>query len=183
MKLIPLVPRKPSVEIIRKGSINKLKKRPSALSLHSHSTQSQASSSRPGTPTSQNSDPQTPRQTNKLRKRSRSVLRSSPEPGQQSFQVQPLPSPTVQARAATLAKDRGQDKAPTSEVPLYKQTARAKLGPPPSPSHGRRFQGVGSPKSPKSPKMVFKTRPSQVNPPPPSPPRRTRPFAQDWELI
>lgn len=181
VKLIPLVPRKPSVEVTKKAPANKLKKRPSALTLRSHSPQSQAASSRPGTPTSQNSDSQTQRQPNKLRKRSRSFGRASPDLVQQSYPIQSPPSSPMAQALAVLTKDGDRGKVSGCEVVLNKQTARIKLGPPPSPSHGKRFEGVGGPR--RSPGKVFQRRPSQVGPPPPSPPRRTRPPPQDWEVI
>ena len=155
--MIPLVPRKPSVEITRKTSANKLKKRPSALVLHSN--KSQSSLSRPGTPTSQNTDTQNPRQPNKLRKRSRSFTRSSPEPAQQNLPVSTPPSP-AQVYTLTMS-DRNRDK--TAEVVFHRPTARLNLGPPPSPSHGRRFDGAPRRGSPEK----VAVRPSQVGPPHP----------------
>jgi hypothetical protein len=177
VKLIPLVPRKPSVEATKKAPANKLK-RSSTLALYSHSTQSQASSSRPGTPNSQNSDSQTQRQPNKLHKRSRSFTRS-PKSDKQSLPVQLPPSPPSLVQVL-LTKDGDRDKASGSEVLLNKQTARIKPGPPPSPSHGMRFGGEGAPRSPKK---VTRRRPSWVGPPPPSPPKKTTSFPPDWEII
>ena len=152
--LIPLVPRKPSVEIIRKTSANKLKKRPSALILHSD--KSQSSLSRPGTPTSQNTDTQTQRPPNKLRKRSRSFTRSSPDSIQQSLPVSTPPSP-AQVQTFTM-KDRGRDK--TADVVFHRPAARFNSGPPPSLSHGRRFDGAPRRGSPE--KVVV--RPLQLGP-------------------
>lgn len=178
MALIPLIPRKPSVNVIKKASANKLKKRPSALILGSN--QSQPSSSRPGTPTSQNSDTQTQRQPNKLRKRSRSLTRSSPGSVQQSLpvyarvQTPPLPA---QVQIITV-KDRDRDES--SEVVLHRPIPRVKSGPPPSPSHGTRFVGMGVPRR-GSPEKVM-TRPSQMIPPP-TPPGRGRPSSRGWEVI
>ena len=165
-KLIPLVPRKPSVEPIKKTSANKLRKRPSALILHSHSSQPQPqpSSSRPGTPTSQNSDTQAQRQPNRLRKRSRSLTRSSPEPTQQSLPPR-TPPPSAQVQG--------------SEGASYRPTVRAKLGPPPSPSNGKRFGGRGVPRRSLEKSM---RRSSQASPP--SPPLRGAKLPlQDWEII
>jgi len=153
--LIPLVPRKPSVEITRKTSANKLKKRPSALTLHSN--KSQSSLSRPGTPTSQNTDTQTQRQPNKLRKRSRSFTRSSPESIQQGLPSTPPSPPQIQA---LMMKDR--DKV--TEVVFHRPIARLNLGPPPSPSNGKRFEGVPRRRSPEK----VAVRPSQVGPPHPA---------------
>ena len=152
--LIPLVPRKPSVEIARKTSANKLKKRPSALILHPN--KSQSSLSRPGTPTSQNNDSQTQRQPNKLRKRSRSFTRTSPESIRQGLPVSTPPS-SAQVQTFTT-KDQDRDKV--IEAAFHRPTARLNLGPPPSPSHGRRFDGVrrGSPEK-------VGVRPSQIGPP------------------
>ena len=140
VKLIPLVPRKHSVEVTKQASANRLKKRPSALTLRFHSTQSQASSSRPGTPTSQNSDSRAQRQPNQLRKRSPS---HTPEPVQQNLPAQRPSSPATLVQAV-LTKDGDGDEASGSQVVLHKQTVRAKSGPPPSSSHGKRFEGVGA---------------------------------------
>ena len=155
MALIPLVPRKPSMEIARKTSANKLKKRPSALILHPN--KSQSSLSRPGTPTSQNTDTQPQRQPNKLRKRSRSFTRSSPESTQQSLPASTPPSP-AQAQAFTM-KDRGRDKV--TEVVFHRLTPRLNLGPPPSPSHGKRFEGAPRKGSPEK----VAVHPSRIGPP------------------
>lgn len=178
VKLIPLVPRKRSAEVIKKVSASTLKKQP--LAPFSQSAQSQASSSRPGTPTSQNSDSQTQRQPNKLRKRSRSFTRSSPRPGQQSLPVQPPLSPVARVQKL-LTKDGDQDKESESEVVRHKQTARVRLGPPPSPSHGKRFEVAGAPK--RRPKRDNPMHPSHLGPPPPSPPMKLKPFIKDWEIV
>lgn len=177
--MLPLVPRKPAVQVIKKTSTNKLKKRPSALTLHSNSAHSQASSSRPGTPNSQNSDSQTQRQRNKLHKRSGSFKWSSPERAQQNLPPQPSPSPAAKVQTH-LTKDEDRDKASGSEVVLHRQTARSKIGPPPSSSHGRRFESADAPGSPKK---VPRIRPSRVGPPPRSPPRRVGPLQHDWEIV
>ena len=173
MKLIPLVPGKPAVEATKKAPANKLRKR-----RQSNSTHSQASTSRPGTPTSQNSDHQ--RQPNKLRKRSCSISRSSPEPSQQGSPALPPPSP-VQVQEV-LTKDGGQDgESRTGILPNKRPTTRFN-GPPPSPSYGKRFDGVGAP--PRSPKRVVQMRSSSAGLPAPSPPRKSRPFPKDdWEII
>ena len=173
--LIPLVPRKPSVEVKKKKSKNKLKKRPAALILQ---PQSQRSPSRPGTPTSQNSDTQTQRQPNRLRKRSRSFARSSPESVQQSLPVQTpaTPPPPAQVQAATV-KDRDRDKAP--EAVFHRMAARTNLGPPPSPSNGKRFDSTSA-LGRRSPDKIM-LRPSQAGPS--TPPRRARSPPQDWEVI
>lgn len=158
--LIPLVPRKPSVEVLKKGPANKLKKRPTALILHSN--KSQPSPPRPGTPNSQDSDTQTQRQPNKLHKRSRSFNRSSPESVQQILpvpalvQTPPSPAPAQAVIAGDLDRDRALDGV------LYRPTVRLNLGPPPSPSHGSRFEGVGVPRRGSLEKVVG--RPVQVGP-------------------
>ena len=178
-KLIPLVPRKPSMEVIKKTSANKLKKRPSALILlHSNQCQPQPSSSRPGTPTLQNSDVQQHRQPNRLRKRSRSSTRPSPESAQRNLPAQTPATPQFPGQVqAITAKDRDRD---TSEAASYRPTARINLGPPPSPSHGKRFGGTGV-QGRRTPENVM-ARPLQ--PGPPSPPLgRARLSAQDWEII
>ena len=163
--LVPLVPRKPSVEVIKqKTSANKLKKRPSGLVLDSDQSYVEHSPSRAGTPSSQSSDTQAPRQRNKLRKRSRSSTRSSPESVHLGLPVQaqaPVQTPPSPARVrAVMGKDRGRDRAP--EVLLsHRPTARLTLGPPPSPSHGKRFEGAR-----RSPDKGM-ARPLPVGPPPP----------------
>jgi len=181
VELIPLVPRKPSVEVMTKRSTNKLKKRPSALTLHSN--QSQPSSSRPGTPSSQNSDTQPQRPPNKLRKRSRSFTRSSPDSIQQSLPVQaPVqtsPPPPAQVLVPTV-KDRDRDKLPEVTAVFHRPIGRVKMGPPPSPSNGKRFEGVGMPRR-RSPEKVA-ARPSQVVPLPPSP-GMAKTLSWDWEVI
>ena len=158
MKLVPLVPKKPSVEVIKKTSANKLKKRPSDLVFHSNSNQSQPQlSSSP----SQNPDA---RQPNRLRKRSRSLTRNSPESIQHGVPVH------VQTPGTPPAKDK--DKW---------SNVRVNLGPPPSPSHGRRFDGpIGVPRR-RSPEKVM-LRPLQGGPPSP-PLGRAKPSLKDWEII
>lgn len=184
MKLIPLVPKKPSVELTRRASTNNMR-RPSVLSLGSQShvptsrpvtpsSRPATPSSRPGTPSSQKSDPPAQRQPNKLRKRSRSFTRSFPELETQDLPVQLSPSPAAQVQAVfTKVGDR--EKSSGSEVLFKKQVDRVKLGPPPSPSHGRRFEG----------ESPVKRRPKKrMGPPPPSPPRRTTPAPKDqWEVV
>jgi hypothetical protein len=178
--LIPLVPRKPSVEVIRKTSTNKLKKRPSALTLQSHPNQFQPSTSRPGTPTSQ--DPDSPqRQPRKLHRRSRSFTRSS-ESVQGVFVVQPPPSPLVHAQTAMMRNDDRDRALPASEAAYNRQIARARLGPPPSPSHGKRFGDIGAPRR-GSPEKVVRMHPSQVVGYLPSSPKKARPPQHDWEII
>lgn len=165
--LIPLVPRKPSLEVIRKNSRNKLRKRPSALVL-------QPSSSRPGTPTSQNSDTRpAPRKPNKLRKRSRSSTRSSPELTQQSL---PVPAPARALPLSTQSQVVAMREKPP-EVAFHRPIVRPNLGPPPSPSHGRRFEGMGVPRR-RSPEKAM-ARPLLVG----SPPGRGRPISRDRELV
>ena len=176
--LIPLVPRKPSVDMIKKTSTNKLKKRPSALILGSN--RSQHSLSRPGTRNSQNSDTQTQRQPNKLRKRSRSFTRSSPGSVQQSLPVcVPVQTPPSPGQAQTITvRDRDRDKS--SEVVHHRPITRINWGPPPSPSHGTRFKGMGVPRR-RSPEKIM-TRPSRVIPSP-TPPERGRLSPRGWEII
>ena len=176
-ELIPLVPRKNSVGVVKKTSGNKLKKRPSALTIHSD--QSQASSSRPGTPTSQNSDSQ--RQPKKLRKRSHDFGRSSSESVHENLPVQLPPSPRPHMQAAVTKGECWDGVLPASEVAFHRHASRGKLGPPPSPSHGMRFDGVGVPKR-GSPGKVVRVHPSQVGHLPPSP-KMARPPLHDWEII
>ena len=173
--LIPLVPRKPSVEVIKKTSTNRLKKRPEALNLHSN--QSHPSSLQPGTPTSQNSDAQTPREPRKLRKRSRSLARSSPESIAHSLPVPaPIQTPPLPAQAQVVTmRDRDWDKVP--EAVLHRPTARLNLGPPPSPSHGKRFESMGVPR--RNPEKVT-ARPPQVGL---LHPGRGRSTSQDGEIV
>lgn len=169
VELTPLVPtRKLPVEAAAKKAPAKLKKRPPELTLRSHS--SQPSLSRPGTPNSQNSDTQVRRQPNKLRKRSHSFNKSSPESIQQSLPVQRPPSPPAQVQPA-MAGDRERGMVSPSEIPLLRVVSRVWLGPPPSPSHGRRFGDV----SPRSQEKVPRTSLLQVCPPSPSTRRRTKP--------
>ena len=180
VKLIPLVPRKPSAEVIKNSSTNKLKRRPSALVLlHSNLSQPQPSSSRSRTPTSQNSDAQNQHQQNKLRKRSRSSTRPSPELVQQSLPVQTPVTPPLPAQAqAITVKDRDRDKV--SEAAFYLSAARTNLGPPPSPSNGKRFEGVGV-SGRRTPEKLI-TRSSQLGPPSPSL-VRAKQSVQGWEII
>ena len=180
VNLIPLVPKKPSMEVIKKTSANKLKRRPSALALlNSNHSQPQPSSSRPGTPTSQNPDAQNQRQPNRLRKRSRSSTQPSPESIRRGLPIQAPVTPPPPAQAQVIVvKDRDRDRP--SEAAFYRPTARIKLGPPPSPSHGKRFEGTGVPGR-RTPEHVV-TRPWR--PGPPSPPLGgARLPTRDWEII
>jgi len=173
--LIPLVPRKPSMEITKKTSANKLRKRPSALVLHSN--QSQSSLSRPGTPTSQNTDAKTQRQPNKLRKRSRSLTRSSPESIQQSLPAStPVHTPPAPAQVrAVTTRDGEREREGAPEVVFHRPTARLNLGPPPSPSHGRRFDDMRRRGSPEK----VGVRPLQISPHP----GRGRAASRDREIV
>ena len=165
------------MEIFKKTSANKLKKRPSALTIHSD--QSQASSSRPGTPTSQNTDSQ--QQPKKLRKRSRDFGRSSSESIHEVLPSQLLPSPRPHMQAAVTKGECWDKVLPASEVAFHRHASRGKLGPPPSPSHGMRFNGVGAPKR-GSPGKAVRVHPSQVGHLPPSPKMARLPL-HDWEII
>ena len=166
VNLIPLVPKKRSVEVIKKTSANKLKKKPAALTLlNSNQPQPQLSSSRPGTPTSQNPDAQIQRQQNRLRKRSRSSTRPSPESIRRDLPIQGPVTPPPQAQSqVVVVKDRDRDKS--FEAAFYRPTARINLGPPPSPSHGKRFEDTGVPGR-RTPEHVV-TRPLRPGPPSPS---------------
>jgi hypothetical protein len=184
VKLTPLVPRKPSVEVIKKASTNKLKKRPSDLNLlHSNQSQPQPSSPRPGTPTSQNSDTQNQRQTNKLRKRSRSSSRP-PESVQPSLPVRTTVTPPPPAQAqAILVKDKDRDKASESITPRH-TPRNARSGPPPSPSNGKRFEDKGVPRRGSTEKVTARPLQRQVLPGPPSPPLGgAKRSAPGWEMI
>lgn len=166
-KLIPLVPKKPSAELIKKVSANKLRKPPSGLNLHPQS-QPPPSSSRPGTPTLQ-LERQNQRSPNKLRKRDRSLTVSSSEETPQGLPVQRTPPPPARVQGVVV-KERVPEAVP------YRPTARINLGPPPSPSNGKRFQGRGR----RSSEVMI--RPSRVGTPTP-PVERGGPSLKDWEMV
>ena len=171
-KLIPLVPKKPSMEIIRKASGNKLRKPPSGLNLKPSQSQPPPSSSRPGTPTLQ-PERQNQRSPNKLRKRGRSFTGSPPEEAPESLPVPRTPPPLTRVQGV-MAKERAPEVAP------YRPTARINLGPPPSPSHGKRFQGGGRLAGRRS--LEVMVRPSRVGTPTP-PVERGGPSLKDWEMV
>ena len=112
-----------------------------------------------------------------ISKQSRSLARSSPKsiphslPVPALIQTPPLPA---QAQVVTM-RDRDWDKAP--EVVLHRPTADLNLGPPPSPSHGKRLKGMGVPR--RGPEKVA-AHPSQVRS---LHPRRGRSTSRDGEIV
>ena len=170
-KLIPLVPKKPSMEIIRKASGNKLRKPPSSLNLKPSQNQPPPSSSRPGAPTVP-LERQNQRSPNKLRKRGHGFTAPSPEEIPQSLPVPGTPPPPARVQEV-MAKERAPEAIP------YRPTARINLGPPPSPNHGKRFQGGGL-AGRRSPEVMI--RPLRVGTPTP-PVERGGPSLKDWEVV